>query len=211
MLRSNLALAAHLGDHNAALSLGVQAASSAKTDFAGWAWQLSDWGQEIMVRVALAAAKFALPIWENYQPTDDYDRKFLGGSQLRKMLDAIDAHLVAGHDAENELANAVAFAQILVDRAEHYVNDASGNAGVVERRKLAVTAAQAALAALKAAVWNAAEVECWGAQFGIDTAEVAARVEAGPALYTVDALIYARIATKATIDQLLAELRRVLL
>ncbi len=65
MRRSDLELAAHLGDQDAALSLGVRAAPDAETDFDWWAWQLSDWGQETMVRATLAAARYALPIWEN--------------------------------------------------------------------------------------------------------------------------------------------------
>ena len=43
----------------------------------------------MMVRAALAAARFALPVWENYQPTDEFDSRVLGGSQVRKILNTI--------------------------------------------------------------------------------------------------------------------------
>ncbi len=211
MGRSDLELAAYLGDSEAALSLGVPAAPGAETDFDSWAWQLSAWGQDTMTRAALAAARFALPIWENYPLTGEFEGDALGGSQARELLEAIDAHLAARPEAEADLANAVAKAREMVEQAAHYCDEASGDASVVQRRFRALAALQAALAALETAVWSAAAVQSWAEQYGIDPAEVAAQVETGPALHTVQALKYARLATAASISKMLAELRRALL
>lgn len=211
MRPSLLELATYLGDRDAALPSGVQVALDTEHDFAAWAWGLSRWGQDTMARAALAAANIALPTWENYKPSDMFDGEVLGGPLFRRMLDTLAAHLANKPGAEAELAGELSLARALVERASFYVEEASGDNESVMRRRKALAAARAALAAVETAMWSEAEVQRESSEPGVDAAEVAARAAAGPALHVVHALSFACLATDATSARIRAELRRVLL
>jgi hypothetical protein len=164
-----------------------------------------------MARATLAVAKLALPVWENYEPPDEFDREVFGGPPLRQALDVLAAYIADEPGAKAHLAKEVELARTLVKNTSFYVEEASGDAEVVMRRERALAAARATLAALETAAWNELTVREEGSKFGIDPVELAAQVAEGPALHVVHALSYACLATGATDAQIRAELRRVLL
>ena len=91
MTRPSSELVAYLEEPDMALPVGAKIAPDTEPDFPAWAWGLSRWGQETMVQATLAAAKFALPAWENHEPSDQYDREVFGGPRLREALKVLEA------------------------------------------------------------------------------------------------------------------------
>jgi hypothetical protein len=175
--------------------------------FESWAWSFSRWGKRTMVRAALTAARWALPVWEAYVPPDEWEGRIYGGPEVRAALDAVEASLQPGSCAREALETRAELCRASVDQAASYAEEAGGD---VARRERALTAGQAALAAAEAAVWRTPRRRLAGEE-PAERAEVEAQIAAGPALHVVQAFAYACLATEGSAAALRAELRRSLL
>lgn len=160
-----------------------------------------------MVRAALAAARWASPVWEAYVPPDEWEGRVYGGPEVRAALDAVEAWLQAGAHAQEALESRAEACRVSIEQAASYAEEAGGD---VARRERALAAGQAVLAAAEAAVWRARRP--WpAADDPAERAEIEARIAAGPALQVVQAFAYACLATGGSAADLRAELRRALL
>jgi hypothetical protein len=214
----DLEFAAHLGDVDAMRALGLDRV--APRGFEEWAWGFSRFGQRIMARAALVAARLALPIWEHYVPCDAVERSVFGGRLVADSLNTVEQWLASDAQPLEDVASLLSALRDLAARTSFYVAEASGDESIVLSRERALSAAIAAVAALEAFAWTedqaVAEVEDPSDPAGPPSradsrAELDARKAAGPALQVVQAFSHASLATGIDAHGLREELRSSLL
>jgi hypothetical protein len=173
--------------------------------FEEWAWGFSRFGQPIMARAALVAARLALPIWEHYVPCDAFERTVFGGRLVADSLNTVEQWLATEAQPQAAVAALGALRDVAA-RASFYVDEASGDERIVLSRGKALSAAIAAVAALETFAWaeDRAVAEVEGPD---DAAELDAKKAAGPALHVVQAFSRACFATGIDAKGLREELR----
>lgn len=204
LTESDLDLAAHLGDMDAMRALGRSVVDPG--GLAEWAWGFSRFGWEIMVRVTFSAAHKALPVWDQYRPSDAADASILGGPLIGQSLTAVKRGLECGTRPETEVKDMLNSVRELVARASCYVDEASGSPDIVLAREQALSAAVAALEVLETFAWTDAEARRNIADTS-DRAELEARRKAGPALHVVQAFRHVCVACAIDGNQLRDALR----
>jgi hypothetical protein len=165
----NAEFAAHLGDLDAMRALGLDRV--APHGFEEWAWEFSRFGQPIMARAALVAARLALPVWEHYAPCDAVESRVFGGRLVADSLNSLERWLASGAPPQEDVATLLGALRDLAARTSSYVEEASGDESLVLSREKALSAAIAAVAALETFAWteDPAVAEVWSSPDSVDT------------------------------------------
>jgi len=99
-----LQLAAHLG-HPAARMVFGGSAPPESADLGKWVAGFDRYGKEALVRAAIAAARYPLPLWELKRPNDRLPQSALDAAE-GWVLNQDEAHVSAAEKAGESVANA---------------------------------------------------------------------------------------------------------
>lgn len=172
-----------------------------------WVWDLSEWGQGVLVTTACTAARLALPTWQQYKDDPDpFLGRIVGATWVGDLLLVTEATL---QDTTVTLA-----LRSLIDDArqrlcslEVTVNETGGSAERCTARARVLAAAESSVWAAEAATWSPDKIS----NVMVDQIEHAARVSAGPAFETVEACMAACIAVPCSGIQMRAAICQALI